>query len=97
MCVCGTHLCVQTLNSVSAKNMREKHFDRFSSRPRRGTLAVTATLFTGRKKSEGWFVIAKSAEDTGEEEEEEEKMTPWLHVTVFTCPHVRLQPTLNIH
>lgn len=66
MCVCasGIHLYVQMLSLVSAKSMREKHFDRFSSRPRRGSLDVTTTLHR-REKTEGRIVIAKSVGDAG--------------------------------
>lgn len=60
------HACTQSLNPVSAKNMREKHFDRFSSRPRRGTLDVTTTPFTRRRKVWGGLLKLKVG-DAGEE------------------------------
>lgn len=70
MCVYvhGIHLCVQILNPVSAKNMRKIHFDRFSSRPRRGTLDVTTTVFTGGRKVRGGLSLLKVG-DAGEIEE----------------------------
>lgn len=64
VCASGIHLYAQTLSPVSAKDMREKHFDRFSSRPRRGSLDVTTTLHW-REKFGGRFVIAKSVGDAG--------------------------------
>lgn len=66
-CVCAIHLSVQTLNPVSAKNMRGKHFDRFSSRPRRGTLDVTAILFIGGRKVSGGLSLLKQG-DAGEKD-----------------------------
>lgn len=41
---------VQIVNPVAAEYMTKKHFDRFSSRPRRTTLDVTTTLFTVEEK-----------------------------------------------
>lgn len=87
-CVCGIHLCVQTLNPVSAKNMREKHFDRFSSRPGRGTLDVTTTLFTGGRKVRGGLSLLK----VGDAGRKEENMTACLHVFLSVLPHLRVSP-----
>lgn len=84
VCVRGIHLCVQTLNPVSAKNMREKHFDRFSSRPRRGTLDVTTTLFTGGRKVRGGLSLLK----VGDAGEQEENTTARLHVSLFVLLHL---------
>lgn len=87
--------CVQTLNPALAKNMREKHFDRFSSRPRRGTLDVTATLFTGGRKSEERFVSTKS--ERCRREEYECCLTaafPCLCCHVCVCYHAYIQSFL---
>lgn len=87
VCVCGTHLCVQTLNSVSAKNMREKHFDRFSSRPRRGTLDVTATLFTGGRKVRGGLSLLKVLKI---QERRKRRRRRWPHGCMSPCLHAHM-------
>lgn len=53
---------VHVWNTVSARNMREKHYDRFSSRPKKGTSDVTASLFTGGSEVSAGLSLLKEGE-----------------------------------
>ena len=64
---------------------RKNNFDRFSSRPRRGTLVVTTTLHW-REKSEGRFVIAKSGRSKREGGEQDHLPTCLpVSIPAFLC------------